>query len=358
MLYDPEKAVIVKIEISDSKTPLAESLEELKRLAATAGAVTVGQITQKRQRPDPKFYLGSGKVEELRALVAASNANLVIFGNTLAASQERNLENILGTKVIDYTELILDIFAQHAKSREGNLQVELAQSTFRLTRLTGHGVMMSRLGGGIGTRGPGETKLEYDRRKIRKRISELKKEIDKVRRERAIRREKRKKSKMPIAALVGYTNSGKSTLLNSLTKSNVLADDKLFATLDPTIRRFFLPSKGTVLLTDTVGFINDLPHQLVAAFRATLEEVTEADLLLHVVDISNPGFEHQIAAVYTVLEELKCVTKPTITIFNKIDRLDKKVSEKMFNKYSPAIAVSALHQKNLEKIGELLSQNL
>ena len=358
MLYEPEKAVIVKIEVGDTKTPLAESLEELKRLVATAGAAVAGEVTQKRQTPDPKFYIGSGKVEELRSLVAACNADLVIFGNTLAASQERNLENILGAKVIDYTELILDIFAQHAKSREGNLQVELAQSTFRLTRLTGHGVMMSRLGGGIGTRGPGETKLEYDRRKIRKRISELKKEIDKIRRERSIRREKRKKSKMPIAALVGYTNSGKSTLLNALTNSDVLADDKLFATLDPTIRRLYLPSKGTILLTDTVGFIIDLPHQLVAAFRATLEEVTEADILLHVVDISNPAFERQIAAVYTVLEELKCAAKPTLTIFNQIDGLDKKVSEKMLEKYSPAVAVSALHQKNLEKIGELLSHNL
>lgn len=321
-----EKAILIGIEIPatydrDShlgfrKISLTESMQELERLADTAGAEVAGQIKQKRVNP----------------------------------SQERNLEEALGIKVVDRTELILDIFAQHARSREGKLQVELAQSNFLLTRLTGHGILMSRLGGGIATRGPGETKLEYDRRRIRERIAGLKKEIEKVRKERSLRREKRRRSHLPIAALVGYTNSGKSTLLNSLTKANVLTEDKLFATLDPTIRRVYLPAEKIILLTDTVGFIQKLPHQLIAAFRATLEEITEADLLLHVVDASHPYFEDQIAAVYTVLEELKCVAKPMITIFNKIDKLGKKIPEKLLKKYHPGVAVSALYDQNLEKL--------
>lgn len=356
MYFNPEKAVLVGIEISAPKNiPLIESMQELERLAVTAGANVIAGITQKRDKPDQKYCIGSGKLEELKAMVVSRQANLVIFDCSLSPSQERNLEEALGTKVIDRTELILDIFGQHARSKEGMLQVELAQSNFLLTRLSGHGVLMSRLGGGIGTRGPGETKLEYDRRRIRKKISDLKKEIEKVRTERSLRREKRRRSKIPIAALVGYTNSGKSTLLNSLAKADVLTEDKLFATLDPTIRRVYLPDGKIILLSDTVGFIQKLPHQLIAAFRATLEEVTEADLLIHVVDASHPYFEDQITAVFTVLEELKSITKPIITVFNKIDKSNKKLSGKLLGKYQPAIAVSALYNQGLEELQKMLA---
>lgn len=353
-----EKAILVGIKFPKDRIPVPESLEELKRLAETAGAKVAFETTQKRDKPDSKFFIGEGKVEELKALIASKDANLLILDHELNPSQERNLEDTLGIKVIDRTELILDIFAQHAHSREGSLQVELAQSQFLLTRLTGHGVLMSRLGGGIGTRGPGETKLEYDRRRIRERISILRREIEKVRKERAIKREKRRSSHLPVAAIVGYTNSGKSTLLNALAKANVLVEDKLFATLDPTTRRLYLPSGQVILVTDTVGFIQKLPTQLVAAFRATLEEVTEADFLLHIVDISHPYFEDQIKAVYRVLEELNCITKPMITIFNKIDRLKKKVSQKLLKKYQPAVAISALHKTGIEKLLKIISRPL
>jgi GTPase len=345
---EPERVVLVGVEKQESK--IDELLAELKRLADTAGVTVVGKLTQKKSKPDARYYIGSGKVEELKALATSLNADTVVFNVPLSASQERNLESALELKVVDYTEIILDIFAQHAKTREGNIQVELAQSSFRLTRLTGHGVDMSRLGGGIGTRGPGETKLEHDRRKIRKRISELKGEIEKLSKERSLRREKRKKSDLPLISLIGYTNSGKSTLLNSLTNAGVLSQDKLFATLDTTTRRFRLSNGKKILLTDTVGFITNLPHQLIAAFRATLEEVTDADLLLHVVDVSNPYYEDQIAAVYTVLEELNCVTKPIITVFNKVDRLKKKLPEAMLKKYKPSVAISALNSKYLDDL--------
>jgi GTP-binding protein HflX len=357
MFQQPEKAILIGIELQEtSKIPLSESMQELKNLADTAGAEVVGQLTQKRTKPDQKYYLGSGKVQELKALVLSQKADLAIFDVELSPAQERNLEDALGIKVIDRSELIIDIFAQHAKSREGKLQVELAQTNYLLTRLTGHGVLMSRLGGGIGTRGPGETKLEYDRRRIRKRIADLKRETEKVRKDRNIQREKRRKSRFPSIALVGYTNSGKSTLFNNLSKSNVLTEDKLFATLDTTVRRVYLPSKNTILLSDTVGFIQKLPHQLVAAFRATLEEAIEADLLMHVVDVSNPYFEDQINAVFTVLEELKCCVKPMLTVFNKIDQLDKPVPKSLFNKYPPAAAVSALYGTGLDDLLKILEE--
>ncbi|MGB9612911.1 MAG: GTPase HflX [Candidatus Margulisiibacteriota bacterium] len=351
MYFPPaEKAFLVGVEFPKEDVPLSLSLPELKRLAETAGAKVVGSLTQKRSKPDPGFFIGSGKLEELKAKSAAAEANLVIFDHELSPSQERNLEDALGLKVIDRSELILDIFAQHAKTREGKLQVELAQANFLLTRLTGRGILMSRLGGGIGTRGPGETKLEYDRRVIRKRIAELKQEIEKIRKERLIKREKRRSTQIPAAVLVGYTNSGKSTLLNALTKSQVLVEDKLFATLDPTTRRLYLPSGKVVLLTDTVGFIQKLPHQLVAAFQATLEEVTEADLLLHVVDISHPYFENQISAVYTVLEELNSITKPILTVLNKVDQAEKTTISNAQKKYQPACAISALKKVGINKL--------
>lgn len=341
-----EKALLVGVTFPGEEIRLSE----LGLLAQTAGAQVVGSLTQKRHEPDPKYFIGSGKLEELKAQSLSLGANLIVFDHELRPSQERNLEDALEVKVIDRTELILDIFAQHAKSREGKLQVELAQSTFLLTRLTGHGAQMSRLGGGIATRGPGETKLEYDRRYIRKRISQLKAELEKVRKERSLKREKRRSSSIAVAAIVGYTNTGKSTLLNALTQAGVLVEDKLFATLDPTVRRLYLPSGKVILITDTVGFIQKLPHQLVAAFQATLEEVGEADLLLHVVDISNPALENQIAAVYRTLEELKCISRPMITIFNKIDQLEKKIAPKLLDKYHPAVAVSAQKKEGLDKL--------
>lgn len=326
------------------------ALDELARLADTAGADSVATLVQKRDSPDPKYFIGSGKIEELKALAAEHRANLAIFDHPLSPAQTRNIEDASGLKVIDRTELILDIFAQHARSREGKLQVELAQSTFLLTRLGGRGVMMSRLGGGIATRGPGETKLEYDRRHIRAKISELKKQIEKVRQERRIKRERRRQARIEVVALVGYTNAGKSTLLNALTQAGVLTENKLFATLDPTVRRLYLPSGRVVLLTDTVGFIQKLPHQLVAAFQATLEEVSEADLLLHVIDSSRQGYERQINAVYEVLEELHCIAKPLISVFNKADQLEKKLSKKTLAKYKPAVVVSALKQEGLKEL--------
>src|SRR3989344_3956314 len=353
-----EKALLVGIEFPSDSFPASLSLPELARLAETAGAEVVGKLTQKRDKPDLKYFIGSGKLDELINLSSASKANLIIFDHDLSPSQERNLEDALGVKVIDRTELIIDIFAQHAKSREGKLQVELAQSSFLLTRLTGHGVLMSRLGGGIGTRGPGETKLEYDRRRIRSRIAQLKDEIEKVRKERLLKREKRRRSGIPVAAIVGYTNSGKSTLINALTEAGVLTEDKLFATLDPTTRRLYLPSGRIILLTDTVGFIQKLPHALVAAFQATLEEVTEADFLIHVVDISNPFFERQIDSVYQVLEELKSIAKPLITVFNKADRMEKNVPRKILGKYKPAVAVSALQKRGLEKLLTIIDARL
>jgi GTP-binding protein HflX len=349
-----EKALLTGIEFPGEVL----NFPEIERLAETAGAKVVGILSQKRERPDSRYFIGSGKVEELKTQAAARRANLVIFDHELSSSQERNLEDALGIKVIDRTELILDIFAQHAKSREGKLQVELAQSTFLLTRLTGHGAQMSRLGGGIGTRGPGETKLEYDRRRIRKRISQLKAEIEKVRKERSLKRERRKSSSICVAAIIGYTNTGKSTLLNALTRAGVLVEDKLFATLDPTTRRLYLPSGKVMLITDTVGFIQKLPHQLVAAFHSTLEEVSEADLLLHVVDVSHPDFESQITAVYRTLEELKCISRPIITLFNKIDRMEKRIEKKLLIKYRPAAAISAQKNEGLDKLLSIIDDQL
>ena len=356
---DIEKALLVEVRLSSDTTPLIESLEELKQLAQSAGAEIVGTLTQNKNSPDMRFYLGKGKLEELKQLAITTEANLIIFDNELSASQIRNLEEILDIKVINRTELILDIFAQHAHTREGKLQVELAQTEYRSTHLTGHGTELSRLGGGIGTRGPGETKLEKDRRIIKEQLSYLKKELEKVRKTREVARQKRKSSNMPLISLVGYTNAGKSTLINSLAKASVLTQDKLFATLDPVTRRLYLPSGKIVLITDTVGFIRKLPHSLISAFRATLEETTEADILLHVVDASSPYVEDQINAVYTVLEELKIFSKPIITVFNKIDKVESKT--KLINlkeKYEPSVYASALEKEGLDKLLEIIDSTL
>jgi GTP-binding protein HflX len=299
---EKEIAILAGVGLQKDAVPVEESLEELRLLAQTAGAQVAGDIIQHRQTPDIRYFIGKGKVEEIKPLIARFNANLLIMDNDISPSQARNLEEVLKVRTIGRTELILDIFAQHAHSQEGRLQVELAQAEFSLTRLMGKGVMMSRLGGGIGTRGPGETKLEQDRRKIRAKVSELKKLLEGIRKSRGVRRNTRQTSGIKSVSIVGYTNAGKSTLINALTNAGVLTQDKLFATLDTTTRRLYLDENTTVLISDTVGFIKKLPHQLVNAFRATLEEVADSDVLIHVVDASNPHFENQISAVYTVLE--------------------------------------------------------
>ena len=299
------------------------SLEELARLADTAGAVVVGTMLQKKTRPDTATYIGSGKADELSLDCQAKDADIVIFDDELTGVQTRNLEDVLrGVKVLDRTTLILDIFAQRAQSREGRLQVELAQMAYQLPRLMGHGVSMSRLGGGIGTRGPGETRLEMDRRRIRKRMSDLRREIKELEEQRSLRRARREKNKIPVVALVGYTNAGKSTLLNSLSDANVLAEDKLFATLDPIVRTVKLPNGGEFLLVDTVGFISKLPHALVDAFRSTLEEALLADILLIVSDGASEEMHHQHQVVLEVLASLGASDKPVIDVINKVDLMD------------------------------------
>lgn len=317
-----EKAILLAVRKSGASEDLIqESIEELAQLAKTAGVEVVHNEIQTRPKPDVSTYIGSGKANEIRLQAQVLKANVLIFDDELSPAQQRNLEDIIGLKIIDRTALILDIFAQRARTMEGKLQVELAQLNYLLPRLTGKGISLSRLGGGIGTRGPGETKLEVDRRRIRKRISDLNQELNQVRKNRELQRLNRKNTPVPVFSLCGYTNSGKSSLLNLLTNSDVLAEDKLFATLDPTTRKLCLPNNKLVLLTDTVGFINKTPHHLVAAFRATLEEVVESDILLHVVDVSHQSAKNQMNSVLYLLNELGVANKPIITIFNKIDRL-------------------------------------
>ena len=320
-----ERAILVGL-ITDGANSwqVEDELDELAQLARTAGATICDRLTQARPQPDPRYFLGSGKSQELALMVQELGANLVIVDQELTANQQRMLEEVVGVKVIDRTELILDIFAQRAQTREGKLQVELAQLKYFYPRLVGKGMSLSRLGGGIGTRGPGETKLEIDRRRIRERINSLEDETVRIRSHRETQRRRRSDDNLPVVALTGYTNSGKSTLLNALTKSDALVEDKLFATLDPTTRRTTLPDHSPVLLTDTVGFIKKLPTSLVAAFRATLEEVAVADVLVHVVDASHPNVLENIASVYDVLSELGAVDKPLITVLNKADIVRKE----------------------------------
>jgi GTP-binding protein HflX len=318
------------------------SLDELAGLAAAAGASVVLRVLQERPKPDPATFLGSGKVESLAAACDELGANVVIFDNELTPAQLRNLEQRLDRKVVDRTQLILDIFARRARTREGKLQVELAQLKYLLPRLVGAGMALSRLGGGIGTRGPGETKLETDRRRIRHRISVLSTEIDAVRRRRSQLRERRQKSAVPTVALVGYTNAGKTTLFNALTGGAAVASNALFVTLDPLVRKVRLPDRRELLVSDTVGFIERLPHSLVAAFRATLEEVAGADLLLHVVDASSPDRERHMDAVRAVLAEMDADRIPMLEVFNKCDRLDPVEAERLHGIYPGALCVSAL----------------
>ena len=317
-----EKAFLFGLVIGNTaKSDVENSLNELERLTESAGARVTGKMIQKLHVPSKTHYLGEGKLEELVEQTHTTGSNVVIFDDELSPLQQRNLEDALKVKVLDRVALILDIFAKRARTREGQLQVALAQHQYLYPRLAGQWSHLERLGGGIGTRGPGESQLETDRRIIQKKIGRLKDQIEQVRKQRNLHRQKRKKSGVSVVALVGYTNAGKSTLLNTLSKSNVVADDNLFVTLDPVTRRLFLPDTTSILLTDTVGFIRKLPPAIVAAFRATLEELDEADLLLHVVDVSSPDAAEQCQAVEGIINDLKLSEKPRITVLNKIDRL-------------------------------------
>ena len=313
-----ERALLVAIDTGDFDVEV--SLDELEELADTAGADTLGRMVQKRDSPDKATCIGSGRLEELSQLAEANEADLIIFDGELTATQQRNLEDALHCRVVDRTMLILDIFAARARSAEGRLQVELAQLQYLLPRLAGQGTALSRLGGGIGTRGPGETKLESDRRHIRRRIQALRRQLETVEQQRVLRRERRRKDSVQTVAIVGYTNAGKSTLMNRLTAAGVLAEDKLFATLDTTARALKLPDGRTVLLIDTVGLVRRLPHHLVDAFRSTLEEAAEADVILNLCDISSPEAAEHLTVTRELLQQLGCGDRPVLTVFNKCDR--------------------------------------
>lgn len=352
-----ERAILVGLETQNESE--SQSLDELEQLALTAGAEILTRFTQKRNKPDNTTYLGPGKLEELAGIASELDADLIIFDGEVSPTQQRNLKDILKLRIIDRTQLILDIFAQRARTREGKLQVELAQYTYILPRLSGIGTELSRLGGGIGTRGPGETKLEMDRRRIRGRIKDLGDEIDQIKKQRVRQRASRRNLPFPTVALVGYTSSGKSTLMNLLTGSDVLVDAKLFATLDPTTRRVDLESGWSILLSDTVGFIRNLPHDLVAAFRGTLEEVKYADLLLHVVDASHPDWRQQMDTVLEVLADLEADRKPIITILNKIDRLEDTYEvRRIVSEIPNGVYISALKHDGIPQLMQKINQIL
>ena len=352
----PEKVILAAVSDRDADSALA-SLEELGALADTAGAEVLELFLQTREHPHPGTYFGSGKLEELKERVRELEADGVICDDELTPAQMRNISSILDTKVMDRTLLILDIFAKHAATREGCIQVELAQLRYRATRLTGKGASLSRLGGGIGTRGPGESKLETDRRRIHERISVLKAELADVVQHRMTTRAQRMKNAVPVIAVVGYTNAGKSTLLNALTGSDILAEDKLFATLDPTTRKLVLPGAQEVLLTDTVGFINKLPHDLIDAFKSTLEEAKYADILLHVVDASDPEMRTHMDTVYRTLHDLQVEDKPILTAFNKCDMLPEGAL--LYDGHADdTVRISALHGDGLDRLQELLQSLL
>ncbi len=351
-----ERLILVGVSVSDGDDT-ADSLDELEELAKTAGAETVMKVIQNRESAHPGTYIGKGKIEEVKELLYKLEATGVVCDDELSPAQLKNLEDALEAKVMDRTILILDIFAQHATTKEGKIQVELAQLKYRATRLVGMRNSMSRLGGGIGTRGPGEKKLEVDRRLIRDRISQLKRELADVNQYRETSRELRSKGTIPIAAIVGYTNAGKSTLLNRLTSAGVLEEDKLFATLDPTTRNLTLPSGQQLLLTDTVGFIRKLPHHLIEAFRSTLEEAKYADIILHVVDSSNPSAYKQMHVVYETLSQLGVKNKPVVTAFNKQDLLETELIIKDF-KADKIVKISAKEMRGLDELQEIFEEIL
>lgn len=351
-----ERVILVGVCTRENEN-VEESLDELAELADTAGAEAVGRVIQNRESMHPGTYIGSGKIDEVRELAAALQADGVICDDELSPAQLRGLEQELDLKVMDRTLVILDIFAQHATTSEGKLQVELAQLRYRLARLTGKGIAMSRLGGGIGTRGPGEKKLETDRRLIKSRIARLNRELKEMQIHRDTARKKRLNESVPVAAIVGYTNAGKSTLLNALTGAGILAENKLFATLDPTTRRMELPSGQEILLTDTVGFIRKLPHHLVEAFKSTLEEARYADYILHVVDSVNPQMDAQMEAVYETLDRLGIAGKPVITLFNKRDLAAGSELPKDPNAVR-TIGISAGTGAGLKELQEVLEEQL
>ncbi len=327
-LYDvaesAERVILVGVSLSDGQD-MEKSLDELEELANTAGAISVGRMIQNRELVHPGTYLGKGKIEELKELIWETEATGIICDDELSPAQLGNLQDLLDAKVMDRTLIILDIFAGRASTNEGKIQVELAQLKYRQSRLVGLGKSLSRLGGGIGTRGPGEKKLEMDRRLIKDRVAQLNRELKDVKRHRDVARDQRSKNHVPVVAIVGYTNAGKSTLLNKLTGSNVYEENQLFATLDPTTRSLQLPSKQEVLFTDTVGFIRKLPHHLIEAFKSTLEEAKYSDIILHIVDASNPQMDLQMYTVYETLRDLEVVDKPIITAFNKQDKIETEV---------------------------------
>ncbi|HET9182244.1 MAG TPA: GTPase HflX [Candidatus Angelobacter sp.] len=340
-----------------SATTTKESLAEFRELATSAGAEVAGEFIQRRDRPDPATLIGTGKLQEISGAVASTGADLVLVDHELSPSQQRNIEQEVNARVIDRTQLILDIFARHARSREGQLQVELAQLEYLLPRLAGRGIEMSQLGGGIGTRGPGETQLETDRRKIYRRIRHIKQQVEEVRRVRAQQRQRRESVPLPTVALVGYTNAGKSTLFNALTAAGVLSSAKMFATLDPTIRAVALPTKRKVLLSDTVGFIRSLPTTLVTAFRATLEEVQRAALLLHVSDVTSPTAQEQQRQVDAVLKELGVQSTPQIRVMNKIDLLPEAQRKSLASTESIAY-ISAAANLGMDRLLEAIDASL
>lgn len=347
-----ERVILVAVSANDNDDT-KESVEELSELVKTAVAVTVGTVIQNRERPHPGTYFGKGKIEEVKELAWELDATGIVCDDELSPAQLRNLENALGLKVMDRTMVILDIFAARAATREGKLQVELAQLKYRAVRLVGLRNSLSRLGGGIGTRGPGEKKLEVDRRLIHDRIGQLKTELEDVKRHRDVARQQREKNFTLSAAIVGYTNAGKSTLLNKLTDAGILAEDKLFATLDPTTRSLLLPSGQQILLTDTVGFIRKLPHHLIEAFKSTLEEARYSDILLHVVDCSNPQMDTQIHTVYETLRKLEIKDKVIVTVFNKIDRLESDVTLRDVNA-DYQVKISAKTGGGLDSLTDIL----
>lgn len=347
-----EKVILVAAALDDMEKA-EQSLDELGELVKTAGAEVAGQMIQLRDAVHPGTYIGSGKLDELKWLVWEKEADGIVCDDELSPSQINNLEEVLDCKIMDRTLVILDIFAARASTKEGKIQVELAQLKYRQSRLTGLGKSLSRLGGGIGTRGPGEKKLEMDRRLIKSRIAQLNRELADVRRHREVTREQRNRNHMPVCALVGYTNAGKSTLLNTLTGAAVLEEDKLFATLDPTTRVLNLPGGQKILLTDTVGFISKLPHNLIEAFRSTLEEAKYADVILHVADLSNPQMDEQMYVTYETLEELGVLNKTVITVFNKCDKAGDDLLIRDF-KSDVRVVVSAKTGQGLDTLKEIL----
>lgn len=353
---DIERVILVGVSTSDHDDT-EKSLDELEELAQTAGAVAVGRVIQNLDQIHPGTYVGKGKLDEIKELIWETEATGIICDDELSPIQLGNMEDVLDTKVMDRTLIILDIFAGRASTNEGKIQVELAQLKYRQSRLTGLGKSLSRLGGGIGTRGPGEKKLEMDRRLIRDRIAQLNRELKDVKRHREVTREQRSRNKVPVVAIVGYTNAGKSTLLNKLTGAGVLEEDKLFATLDPTTRNLKLPSKQEVLLTDTVGFIRKLPHHLIEAFRSTLEEAKYADIILHVVDASNPQVDEQMYIVYETLTNLEVKNKPIITAFNKQDKVEGESILRDF-RADHIVRISAKHGDGLDKLQETIEEVL